>query len=141
MKASMTFDGGSRGNPGPSAAAAIVCLDDGMARSESEYLGTETNNVAEYKGLQIGLRLAEAMGVTHISIIGDSKLVVCHVNRTWECRAESLKPLLEDVLETLDTRFESWNITHKRRDKNVAADALVNVTLDKIKRLQKTTGL
>lgn len=137
LHGTMSFDGGSRGNPGPSAAAAVVCLDNGVLRSESEYLGIETNNIAEYMGLKIGLRLAEAMGVTDIDIVGDSKLVVCHVNGTWQCRAEGLKPHLDDVLKTLDKRFESWTIRHTRRSNNVAPDSLVNLTLDNVQRAQK----
>ena len=49
------IDGGSRGNPGPSAFGVILCNSKGdILKKYSEYIGKATNNEAEYQGLKIG---------------------------------------------------------------------------------------
>ncbi len=57
------IDGGSRGNPGPSAIG--VVLEDGagvLLDTVSRVIGIATNNVAEYRALLTGLEMAERAG-------------------------------------------------------------------------------
>lgn len=137
MKGSLTFDGGSRGNPGPSAAAAVLTCEDGTVEGSSIYLGEVTNNIAEYKALILGIKLAQRFGVKDLSIKGDSKLVVNHLNGVWSCNAPSLSHLLKEADGLLSGWFISWEIDHIPRKKNKKADALVNETLDAVARRKK----
>ena len=76
MRLVVHVDGGSRGNPGPAAAAAVLSTPDGTVVDEAtETLGEATNNVAEYRGLLLGLRRAQELGATEVEIVNDSELV------------------------------------------------------------------
>ena len=45
-------DGGARGNPGPAGYGVFITDERGQKLAElSQYLGNQTNNVAEYQGL------------------------------------------------------------------------------------------
>ena len=77
MKAILYADGGARGNPGPAAGAAVLLSERGDVLAESaRYLGTATNNVAEYTGLILGLEAANRLGVTELEVRMDSLLVI-----------------------------------------------------------------
>src|SRR6185295_18400538 len=76
MRLVVHVDGGARGNPGPGAAAAVLSTPAGDVVDEaSELLGVVTNNVAEYRGLLLGLTRASALGADEIEVINDSELV------------------------------------------------------------------
>jgi ribonuclease HI len=76
VKVVVHVDGGARGNPGPAAAAAVVSTPDGDVLDEAhEYLGVATNNVAEYRGLLLGLGRARALGADEVVVVNDSELV------------------------------------------------------------------
>ena len=67
MKVVIHVDGGSRGNPGPAASAAVLSTPDGEVVDEaSEFLGVATNNVAEYRGVLLGLERAKQLGATEV---------------------------------------------------------------------------
>ena len=79
-------DGGSRGNPGPSAYGAVLkdAHTGEVIAEEGTTIGVATNNVAEYSGLIAGLRLAEAYAPdAEIDVRMDSKLVVEHMLGRW----------------------------------------------------------
>ena len=82
---SLYFDGGSRGNPGIAGCGALLCKESGGVEnciwSGGNYLGQQTNNVAEYNGLILGLVAAADLGLSAIEIKGDSKLVINQVMR------------------------------------------------------------
>lgn len=135
----MQFDGGSRGNPGPAAGAAIVTFDDGNSEARGVYLGDDvTNNAAEYHALIVGLRLAQSMGVNEISITGDSKLVVNHVNGDWECKHPDLRPLMKEARGILNGFFVDWELVYVPRAQNKCADAMCNRTLDAVQRARRS---
>lgn len=128
-------DGGSRGNPGP-AATGVVVLDatNKVLKTTSKYLGTATNNHAEYaalvQGLETIIKLAGAQAqqakvVAHL----DSELVVKHLTGEYKLRAEDLKPLFARV-QSLADQLASVRFKHVRRELNAKADALVNACLD-----------
>src|ERR1039457_2721033 len=80
MKVVVHVDGGSRGNPGPAAAASVVSTAAGEILDEaSELLGTHTNNVAEYRALLLGLTRARALGATEVEVVNDSELIAKQV--------------------------------------------------------------
>ena len=123
-------DGGARGNPGPAAAAYVLEDESGKTLSSAgQFIGEATNNVAEYEALLLGLEAARSLGVGRLRILCDSELVVKQVTGAYRVKHENMKPLYERVRVLLAT-FESWEITHVRREANAAADALVNEALD-----------
>jgi tryptophan 2,3-dioxygenase/ribonuclease HI len=123
-------DGGARGNPGPAAAAAVVSAPDGRVLDQAAVtLGHATNNVAEYRGLLLGLERAAALGATAVDIVNDSELVAKQVNGDYRVKHADLKPLHARAREALGA-FERWSIRSVPRAENAAADALVNQALD-----------
>ena len=130
MKVVVHVDGGARGNPGPAAAAAVVSAPDGELLDEAAVtLGTATNNVAEYRGLLLGLERAKALGATEVEVINDSELVARQVNGVYKVKHPDMRPLHAAALGALG-EFERWSIRSVPRAENADADALVNQALD-----------
>ena len=81
------MDGGARGNPGPAAAAAVVSTPDGEVLDEAAARSARaTNNVAEYRGLLLGLERARALGATEVEVVNDSELVAKQVNGEYKVK-------------------------------------------------------
>jgi ribonuclease HI len=123
-------DGGSRGNPGPGALGYVLCDASGAeVEARGVFLGTCTNNVAEYRALIAGLEAASRHGVHALIVRMDSELVVRQMLGQYKVKNEGLKPLHAEarkVAAKLGTvRYESVP-----RDDNGRADALVNEALD-----------
>ena len=124
-------DGGSRGNPGE--AAIGVILED-PARGEtlqelSECIGIETNNVAEYRALIEGLKIAQRFQPNRLICHLDSELVVKQLNGEYRVKMPTLEPLFDEVRE-LSMAFPDVVFKHIPRSDNHRADALVNKALD-----------
>jgi ribonuclease HI len=126
-------DGGSRGNPGPSAIGAVVFdpSSDPPRRlaTVSERIGITTNNVAEYRALIAGLEAAAPFRARVVRVRADSKLVVEQVKGTWKVKQPHLRPLLEAARKLL-AGYAEVDIRHVPRAENTDADALVNEALD-----------
>ncbi|MFE7666177.1 bifunctional RNase H/acid phosphatase [Streptomyces celluloflavus] len=124
-------DGGSRGNPGPAGYGAVV-LDPatGEALAEAaEFIGTATNNVAEYKGLLAGLRAAHALDPqARIHVRMDSKLVVEQMSGRWKIKHPDMRPLAAEA----KTVFPPTQVTYEwiPREQNKHADRLANEAMD-----------
>ncbi len=126
----MHVDGGARGNPGPAAAGAVISTPDGAVLDDAaEAIGVATNNVAEYRGLLLGLQRARALGATEVEVVNDSELVAKQVNGAYKVKHPDMKPLHAAALQALDG-FERWSIRSVPRAQNADADALVNQALD-----------
>lgn len=129
------FDGGSRGNPGPSAGGFHLFPHDRTQdiRGAEAMQGDRTNNEAEYHGLIIGLRAAivqhEQTPIRNLVIHGDSSLVVNQVDGSWAVKAEHLRPLCDEA-QALIKRFPRCSIWWHRRTENTIADEQVNLILD-----------
>jgi len=123
-------DGGSRGNPGPAASGAVLTDESGEVVAEiGTFLGIATNNVAEWTGLITGLEGALELGATDVTVRLDSELVVKQLSGQYRVKHPGLIPLHAKA-KTLLRKFASHDIGHVRREKNKAADAVVNQTLD-----------
>lgn len=123
-------DGGARGNPGPSAVAAVASDGSGQELAErSAYIGETTNNVAEYKAVLLGLELARELGAAKVDLVNDSELVSRQIEGRYKVKNAGLKPLYLEALESL-RGFEAWTVTSVRRESNERADELVNEALD-----------
>jgi len=134
VKVVVHVDGGARGNPGPAAAAAVLTTPDGDVLDEaSEFLGVATNNVAEYRGLLLGLARAKALGASEVDVVNDSELVAKQVNGQYKVKHPAMRPLYLDAMQAL-REFDSWSIRSVPRAQNAEADALVNQALDAVRR-------
>ncbi len=131
MKVVVHVDGGARGNPGPAAAAAVLSdASSGQVVDEAtEFLGHTTNNVAEYRGLLLGLARAAKRGATAVDVVNDSELVAKQVNGEYKVKHPDMKALHAEALAAL-AAFDSWAIRSVPRAQNADADALVNQALD-----------
>ena len=130
MKVVVHVDGGSRGNPGPAAGAAVIATPAGELLEEATaLLGVVTNNVAEYRGLLLGLERAHELGATEVEVLNDSELVAKQLNGLYKVKHPDMRSLHAQALAAL-RRFESWSIRSVPREQNAQADALVNAALD-----------
>jgi ribonuclease HI len=126
----VNVDGGSRGNPGPAAVAAVVTDASGEELAErAETIGRATNNVAEYRALLLGIELAKELGADEVELVADSLLIVEQVRGNWKVKQSHLQPLRQQVVRALQG-FGSWSIRHVKRDENERADELLNDALD-----------
>ena len=130
MKVVVHVDGGARGNPGPAAAGAVAADDEGEVLLErGVYIGEATNNVAEYRAVQLGLKLARDLGAREVEVVNDSELVARQIGGQYKVKHAGLKPLYLETMATL-REFERWSVRSVRRESNTRADELVNETLD-----------
>jgi ribonuclease HI len=132
-------DGAARGNPGPaSLGAALYDLARPDARDDravpdasiSDYLGIQTNNVAEYTGVVRALDLARELGAREVHMLLDSKLIVEQLSGRWRVKDAKLIPLWSAARATL-SGFERWSASHVPRARNSVADALANEAIDR----------
>ena len=130
MKLVVHVDGGSRGNPGPAAAGAVLSTPEGeVVDRVSELIGLTTNNVAEYRALLLGVGRARELGATEVEVVNDSELIAKQVNGQYKVKHADMKPLHAESLAAL-RQFDRWVVRTVRREQNAEADALVNETLD-----------
>jgi ribonuclease HI len=132
-------DGASRSNPGHAAAGAVL-IDasrpdalDPSARPDatiSEYLGIQTNNVAEYTAVLRALALATELGAREVHLLLDSKLIVEQLHARWRVMDSKLAPLHAETRRLL-SGFERWSAAHVPRAQNHAADELCNMAIDR----------
>jgi len=128
MKAIIHSDGGSRGNPGEAAIGVVVELADKKIEI-GERIGVTTNNVAEYRAILKGLEVAFKKGAKSADCFLDSELVVKQLRGEYRIKDEKMKELAGQVFVVRE-QFEKVSFLHIPREKNKAADALVNKALD-----------
>ncbi len=127
---SLFTDGASRGNPGQAGAGAVILDDQGMElTARSFYLGTCTNNIAEYKALIFGLQTALELGCRRLDIFLDSQLIVRQITGQYKVKNAGLKPLFAEVRQLL-AKLTSFTINHVPRNENKRADELANRGID-----------
>jgi ribonuclease HI len=130
VKVLVHVDGGSRGNPGPAAAASVVSSPEGRVLDEaSELLGVVSNNVAEYRALLLGLARARALGADEVEVINDSELIAKQVQGIYKVKHAAMRPLHAEAGAALRA-FGTWRIRTVPRAQNAHADSLVNAALD-----------
>jgi probable phosphoglycerate mutase len=133
MKVEVWFDGGSRSNPNGQAASAAIVRDpsEGVTlRHVGRALGIASNNVAEWRGLIVGLETARELGATEVQAFGDSQLVVEQFLGNYQVNSEALKPLCAEARQ-LATYFPGGvKAKHVPRAQYHAADAICNAVLD-----------
>ncbi len=130
MRARLSTDGGSRGNPGPAAYGYVLEADDGtVLAAHGETIGTATNNVAEYRALVAGLEKALELGVDDLEVVSDSELLVKQMRGEYKVKKDTLRELSLEAAR-LARQLGSVSYTAVRREHNELADRLVNEALD-----------
>jgi len=136
-------DGGSRGNPGPSAIGVVFCNEkEHTIKNYSEYLGEATNNEAEYQAVVLALKKFKALfgkklaKSSEIELRSDSELMIKQLNGEYKVLEPKIQQLFLDVWN-LKLDFKKIKFKLIPRHKNKEADRLVNETLDGQAQVQK----
>lgn len=130
MKLTLFTDGGSRGNPGPSATGIVLKDEQGKIHTAyGEYLGIQTNNIAEYSALLSGLQKAKELGASEVDCVLDSELIVKQMNGQYKVRNPGLQKIFLQIYH-LRHDFRKITFRHTLRAGNKEADAEVNKVLD-----------
>lgn len=123
-------DGAARGNPGLSGAGAVLVEPNGQVVDRiGKFLGVQTNNYAEYMGLLLGLRRAQAMGVSEVEVFADSELMIRQLGGRYQVKSPTLRPLYEEAVKLLND-FSRVKLVHVPREMNKAADEMSNRAID-----------
>ena len=132
MKARLSTDGGSRGNPGPAAYGYVLEAEDGhVLAAHGEAIGRATNNVAEYSGLVAGMEKAAEVGVDELEVVSDSELLVKQMQGEYRVKNEALQDLFLQA-SRLARKLDDVEYRHVKRAHNELADRLVNEALDAV---------
>jgi ribonuclease HI len=130
VKARLSTDGGSRGNPGPAAYGYVLEAEDGtVLDARGDTIGVATNNVAEYRALLAGLTSALERGVDELEVVSDSELLVRQMRGEYKVKSPTLRELVDEA-QGLARQLGSVRYTAVRREHNELADRLVNEALD-----------
>ena len=131
MNLTIYTDAGARGNPGPAAIAVLIFQDGKLLKKDGEYLGTATNNQAEYRAVIKALELAHALKAKEIKLLTDSELVCRQLVGEYKVKNKELKPLFEKA-KSLEKGFVKveWGSVPRENPHTRMADRLVNCILD-----------
>ena len=133
-------DGGARGNPGPAGYGALLQDEAGLVLAElSEFLGTRTNNYAEYSGLLGCLQWALDHRQLRLRVVSDSELMVKQIQGKYKVNSPDLRPLWEEARRRIE-QLERFEISHALRHKNKAADQLANEAMDRGTKRERPAG-
>ncbi|QMU56031.1 MAG: reverse transcriptase-like protein [Candidatus Mycalebacterium zealandia] len=125
------IDGASKGNPGKSAIGVVITGADGKVISRiKKFIGTKTNNQAEYTALITALRAAANLGKTRLSVKTDSLLLANQMNGLWKVKHPDIAVLFKEAKEA-EKLLKEVSISHVRREKNTIADGLANEAIIK----------
>lgn len=109
-------------------------------RTFHRYLGTATNNQAEYHALIDGLKAVAEWTPDRLEVYLDSKLVVEQVSGKWRVKEPDLKELHRQATELLKQFGDTVSIRHVAREQNRGADKLVNMALDERVKKPRASG-
>ena len=129
MELTIFTDGASRNNPGESGAGICIMQDGVCLEGIARYLGTTTNNIAEYTAAIIGLERAVQLGASSVKLFADSELLVKQINGQYKVKNEGLKPLHAKVKDLI-AKIDRVEVKYIPRERNKEADALANKAID-----------
>jgi len=130
MNLKIYCDGGARGNPGPAAIGVMIYDAKGqLLRKIGRYIGSRTNNQAEYEAVIRGLKEALSYQPDEIDFYLDSELIVNQLKGIYKIKNQGLKPLYQTSRDLI-SKFKRVNFHHLKRKDNQEADRLVNQALN-----------
>ncbi len=127
-KATLHTDGGARGNPGPSGIGVVLDLE-GKQYLFKEFIGSGTNNQAEYRAVLLGLEKAKELGADEVDVFLDSELVKEQLSGNYKVKNPELGNLFVKIWN-LSRGFKKIKYVHIYRTDNKLADRLVNEAID-----------
>jgi ribonuclease HI len=129
-KLRVASDGAARGNPGLAGAGAVLWDEQGQVLERlGKFLGRQTNNVAEYQALLLGLRRAHELGAEELEVVADSELMIRQLSGAYQVRAPALRELHAEALSLLKA-FRKVKLVHVPRAQNTEADEMSNRAID-----------
>lgn len=122
-------DGASRGNPGIAGCGAHIISPQQEEHGFKRFLGTKTNNQAEYEAVILALEHLTRFKADHVTIRADSELMVKQMNGEYKVKNSNILPLYTQVKD-LTKNFTTIHFEHVRREFNKEADKLANEAID-----------
>jgi ribonuclease HI len=130
MKLTIFTDGAARGNPGPAGIGLVIYNEKGEILEEHfKYLGTATNNIAEYEALVAALKLAGKYAPCCVLVNSDSELMVRQMIGKYKVKNEILLGYFK-AAQALMADFEKVHFVHVPREQNKHADKLANQAIN-----------
>ncbi|MCI0706358.1 MAG: ribonuclease HI family protein [Ignavibacteriae bacterium] len=130
------IDGASRNNPGESGIGILLKDHNGeVLRKEFSYIGTATNNIAEYTALRTCLQMVRSMECSKLVVHSDSELMVKQLHGKYRVKDATLKKHFQEVHKLLQDASFEFEIKHVMREKNKEADELANLGIDTKRRM------
>ena len=128
--ATVYVDGGSKGNPGPSAIGYYIIGDDGKElKRGGEFIGFATSRVAEYYAMREGIEQAVELGLRKARFVGDNLMMINQLRGIYQVKNQDIMPIYNDIRELL-RQFDSYVFVHVKRAQNVEADREANKALE-----------
>ena len=128
----INIDGASKGNPGPAAIGFVVRDgENNLVKKSGKFIGTATNNVAEYVALIFALQECLFLGCKEVVVRTDSELVAKQFNREYKVKDKDLKPYYE-IVKHLACGIGSVEVKHVERESNKEADNIANEAIDEL---------
>jgi len=124
------IDGASKGNPGLSGIGVVICQGSDTVKNLSEFIGTATNNVAEYTALIYALQEALILKADTVRINTDSQLMHRQINRIYKIKNAGILKLYNQAAHIMDV-FKKVDVVHISRNDNRGADKLANQAIRK----------
>jgi ribonuclease HI len=133
-------DGGSRGNPGPAGIGVVLenAATNEVVETHAEFLGSTTNNQAEYKAVILGLQRAVLLGAKEVEVVADSELLIKQARGEYRVKNPDLALRFAE-LKALERQLPRVSYRHVRREYNKVADALANQAMDEGTKNSKKT--
>jgi ribonuclease HI len=138
MKLLLYFDGAAKGNPGIAGAGAYIITEPSNSKFEyklKQYLGSKTNNQAEYQAIILGLKQVNEIlnqapnQFSELVIKGDSDLIIKQLKGTYQVRSQNIYGLYRETTKLINQVNKSGisvKLIHIYRTMNKIADSLAN---------------
>ncbi|MEM7816672.1 MAG: ribonuclease HI family protein [Candidatus Aenigmatarchaeota archaeon] len=119
------IDGASFGNPGKIGIGYLIYKDQQLLKTNSIFLGIQTNNFAEYMALIFSLIEVLSMNEKKCEVFSDSKLLCEQINGKFKVKNKNIYPLYI-LVKNIISKFESFKLSYIERENNKEADRLAN---------------
>jgi ribonuclease HI len=124
-------DGASRGNPGESGIGVILKDEEGKVLfSGGGFIGTATNNIAEYEALIACLKKVAVLPCKKLIVHSDSELMVRQLLGTYRVKNKKLQEYFLAASRYIKNAPYEFRIVHIERSLNSDADKLANAGID-----------